>query len=74
MIPHVTRVLKMYILSMLEILKVRTTLGTLCSEDEVHSNLQYQNAFMANLSHLKNELKSRKRKVSKFDPEKSIPK
>ena len=30
MIPHAMRVLKMYILSKLEILKVRTTLGTLC--------------------------------------------
>ena len=30
MIPHAMRVLKMYILSKLEILKVRTTLGILC--------------------------------------------
>ena len=30
MIPHAMRVLKMYLLSRLEILKVRTTLGTLC--------------------------------------------
>ena len=40
MIAHAMRVLKMYILSRLEILKVRTTLGTLCAI-KLENNLNF---------------------------------